>query len=233
MIPKIIHQLWDNPEGKPVPIRFQILTESFKHFNPSWEYRLWGREEMQRLVEDSYPNFLPTYNGFKENILRWDSIRYMILHRYGGLYVDLDIECLKPLDNLFEDNYQMYIGEEPSTQSPYPWLRNVTGNGFMASVQGWKGWLLVLQEIERASRIYTEGRVVFNVTGVHMLTRTFKDLVPLGAHALPYEKVSPVRKMDIYRYVYNCDTQLFRSKIGEAYCIHYFLGTWDKQLAIY
>ena len=103
----------------------------------------------------------------------------------------------------------------------------------MASVQGWKGWQLVLQEIERASRIYTEGRVVFNVTGVHMLTRTFKDLLPLGAHALPYEKVSPVRKMDIYRYVYNCDTQLFRSKIGEAYCIHYFLGTWDKQLAIY
>ena len=37
MIPKIIHQLWDSPEGKPVPVRFQILAETFKRLNPAWD----------------------------------------------------------------------------------------------------------------------------------------------------------------------------------------------------
>ena len=89
-IPKIIHQTWDSPEGMEIPIRLQILSDTFHEKNPKWEYHLWGREEMRQMVEDYYPEFLPVYDGFKEDILRWDSIRYMILHHCGGVYVDFE-----------------------------------------------------------------------------------------------------------------------------------------------
>lgn len=233
IIPKIIHQTWDNPDDKEIPIRLQILSDTFREKNPEWEYHLWGREEMRQLVKDHYPEFLPVYDGFKEDILRWDSIRYMILHHCGGVYVDFDIECLKPLDNLFENDYQMYIGEEPSNKSPYPWLRNVLGNGFMASVPACQGWIDILKEVEKSVGIYTKGRVVFDITGSGMLTRTFGKLIPYGAYAIPYELVSPIRKFDSLRYIYYKYTQEFEQRIKGAYCIHYFLGTWDEELGLY
>jgi mannosyltransferase OCH1-like enzyme len=33
--------------------------------------------------------------------MRADSARYMYMYKYGGLYADLDMECLRPMDELF------------------------------------------------------------------------------------------------------------------------------------
>ena len=33
-----------------------------------------------------------------------DVLRYMLLHKYGGLYLDLDVECLAPADESLGDN---------------------------------------------------------------------------------------------------------------------------------
>lgn len=35
---------------------------------------------------------------------RSDALRAMIMHQYGGLYLDLDIECYKPADASLEDH---------------------------------------------------------------------------------------------------------------------------------
>ncbi|MDR1403245.1 MAG: hypothetical protein LBJ60_06050 [Tannerellaceae bacterium] len=63
--------------------------------NPEWEYHLWGREEIERLVESCFPDFPDTYKNFQHKVQQWDSARYMILYKYGGLYIDLDTECLR------------------------------------------------------------------------------------------------------------------------------------------
>jgi mannosyltransferase OCH1-like enzyme len=34
--------------------------------------------------------------------MRADAARGFILHKHGGLYVDLDVEALKPMDTLLE-----------------------------------------------------------------------------------------------------------------------------------
>lgn len=68
-IPKIIHQVW---EGKttPLPDFLCKLGKSWRDKNPDWEY----------------------------DVMRWDVIRYMILYKIGGLYVDFDYECLEPIE---------------------------------------------------------------------------------------------------------------------------------------
>ncbi|KAJ3896091.1 hypothetical protein GG344DRAFT_72572 [Lentinula edodes] len=37
---------------------------------------------------------------YKYAIQRADAIRYFVLHHYGGVYLDLDVGCLRPLDPL-------------------------------------------------------------------------------------------------------------------------------------
>jgi mannosyltransferase OCH1-like enzyme len=51
-------------------------------------------------VHDTYPRLWPLYRRYPEQIQRVDAARYMLLHHYGGVYADLDIECLRPFDDL-------------------------------------------------------------------------------------------------------------------------------------
>ena len=51
-------------------------------------------------IKDEYPWFLETYQSYKYNIERVDSLRYFILLKYGGIYIDLDDGCRRSLDPL-------------------------------------------------------------------------------------------------------------------------------------
>jgi Glycosyltransferase sugar-binding region containing DXD motif len=47
--------------------------------------------------------FLETYDAFDKNILRVDAVRYMYMHRFGGVYVDLDFEAVGAMDKVLKD----------------------------------------------------------------------------------------------------------------------------------
>lgn len=42
------------------------------------------------MSQDHYPWFLPTYLSYPYNIQRVDVLRYFILHKLGGIYIDLE-----------------------------------------------------------------------------------------------------------------------------------------------
>lgn len=56
-------------------------------------------------MQTQYPWFLSTYNSYPYNIQRVDAVRYFILHHFGGIYLDLDVGCLKRLDFLRQANF--------------------------------------------------------------------------------------------------------------------------------
>jgi mannosyltransferase OCH1-like enzyme len=65
----------------------------------------WGEEQVESLfplhnqwLYDEAGEIAPDHVGQ----LRSDVLRYEILHRFGGIYVDADFECLKPIDDLLE-----------------------------------------------------------------------------------------------------------------------------------
>ena len=62
--------------------------------------RYWSDKDNRALVESEFPDFLPTYDGYEHNIQRADAVRYMIMHKFGGVYADLDFESVRPLDEL-------------------------------------------------------------------------------------------------------------------------------------
>lgn len=99
MIPRIIHQTW--MDGN-VPERFRASPASWKEHHPAWEYRLWTDEDLRAFVEREFPEVVPLYRSYPDDIQRIDAARYLILHRLGGLYSDLDIVCLHPFDAFLE-----------------------------------------------------------------------------------------------------------------------------------
>lgn len=96
-IPRIIHQTW---KTDVLPSRWADVRKVCAEMMPDYEYMLWTDESSRKFIEDEYPWFLETFDSYPYNIQRADAIRYFVLHKYGGVYMDLDIGCKRRLDSL-------------------------------------------------------------------------------------------------------------------------------------
>jgi mannosyltransferase OCH1-like enzyme len=101
-IPKILFQTWKS--HTVIPDNFRYWSQTWKTHNPDYEYILWDDADNRAFIADKFPWFLPTFDGYKKNIQRADAVRYFFLYYYGGIYADMDFECLKPVDTLFTTN---------------------------------------------------------------------------------------------------------------------------------
>ena len=97
IIPRIIHQTW---KDRDVPEQWRDYQASWIRHNPKWEYRLWSDADNRHLIAERYAWFLPTYDAFPRAIQRVDAAKYFILYTFGGVYADLDCECLQSIDRI-------------------------------------------------------------------------------------------------------------------------------------
>lgn len=101
-IPPILHQIWIGPNPRPDP-----WLQTWRDQHPNWTYRLWSNRDLH---EETWINrkhissymIRRRYNGVA------DLMRYEILSRHGGVVVAADSVCLHPLDELFEDEHELY-----------------------------------------------------------------------------------------------------------------------------
>lgn len=96
-LPRVIHHTWRHEHLHPLLRR---CVDSFRKWNPDWTLRFWTDEDCERFIAEELPDFLPTYLGYPRGILRADLFRVAVLYVHGGVYADLDMECLRPLDVL-------------------------------------------------------------------------------------------------------------------------------------
>lgn len=104
-IPKIIHQIWI---GNSVPEKFKSYQNSWKLYHPDWEYRLWTQKDIESMEWYNAELIHQSRNPGEIS----DIMRYEILYHYGGVYIDMDFECLAPLNDLHK-KYDFYIGIQP------------------------------------------------------------------------------------------------------------------------
>ncbi len=107
-IPHILHQTWDS---YMVPTVFKSWIHSWIKRHPHWEYWFWTPAQVKQLLRKYYPRYLGMYNKYPEMIKKTDAMRYFIMERYGGVYADLDLECLKNID-VWTYNYSCFLSEE-------------------------------------------------------------------------------------------------------------------------
>lgn len=162
---KIIHQTW---KTRKLPEEYADYSESVKRNNPNYDFRLWTDNDNRELIAQQYPWFLPTYDSYTHNIERVDAVRYFILYTFGGVYIDLDMECLKPIDSLFK------TGEIFFSLEAGPLITNaVLSNAFMAANQGNSFFYKVITQLESIKSQDITFNDVFNNTGPDMLSRQY------------------------------------------------------------
>ncbi len=95
LIPHIIHQTWDT---HAIPREFAPWIQSWSKHHPQWEYWLWTPDDVQLLLSTYYPEYLKLYQTYKSMQQKANIMRYFIMYHFGGVYADLDLESLKPMD---------------------------------------------------------------------------------------------------------------------------------------
>lgn len=136
-IPKLIFQTWKSKTD--LPENFAAWQKSLKDVNPEFAYRIWDDKDNRAFIAKNFAWFLETYDSYPSEIFRADAVRYFFLYKFGGVYVDMDTECLKPLDPLLEvsDVVLGRMGTNAAFDHSIP-------NAIMMSKPRQEFWLLVM-----------------------------------------------------------------------------------------
>lgn len=98
MIPKIIHYCWLSND--PIPEFLKKCMASWKEKLPDYQFYLWN---LNRFDIESSKWVKQAFNA-KKYAFAADYIRLYALYNYGGFYLDMDVEILKPFDDLLDLN---------------------------------------------------------------------------------------------------------------------------------
>ncbi len=100
MVPRIIHQIWIQGAAS-LPARYVKYCGTWRSKNPEWRYILWDDGSLTQLMERHHPQLLYRYREYADLAARSDIGRYALLEALGGVYADVDTECVRPIDELF------------------------------------------------------------------------------------------------------------------------------------
>lgn len=101
-IPWEIHQVFFYISDKVIPTHLTQAQLSWKRQNPDFKYTLWNASMVESLIQQKYPTLLEVYHSYGHWVQRADFARYIILHHSGGVYADIDIECVNSLSRLYK-----------------------------------------------------------------------------------------------------------------------------------
>ncbi|MCU4391108.1 glycosyl transferase [Acinetobacter courvalinii] len=203
MIPKIIHYCWFGRKNIPEPLQHYI--NGWKDKCPGWEIRLWNEDNFDI---NSHPFTQKAYEEKKYAFVS-DYVRAMALHKFGGVYLDTDVEIKHPIDEFLtlEAFSSFEIDSIPFTSAVW---------GSMPQHSLTKRMLDYYD-----SKTYSNDEPPNTVTISHLLTHfyginPYKDENQIGNDG--------THKIHIFSSCYFCLDLPFN------YTTHHFIGSWlDKE----
>lgn len=206
MIPKKIHYCWFGRGQKPELAKKCI--ESWKKFLPEYEIKEWNEDNFNL---DLYPYVREAYDNRKFAFVT-DVVRLYALYHEGGIYMDTDVEVLKPLDVLLQ--YRAVSGFERPTMVP---------TGLMASEGGVPIIKELLDEYDDLHFIMPDGS--FDITSnVDRITAT---ALKYGLN--PNGKFQTVNEFTFLPADFLCAKSPTTGKVtvtSNTMTIHHFAGSW-------
>lgn len=207
MIPKKIHWCWFGRGEKP-PI-VQKCVESWRKYCPDYEIIEWNED-----------NFDITCNEFvkgayeqKKYAFVADYVRLAVLYRYGGIYLDSDVEIVQPLDDDFL-NHKGFSGFESI-------LSAVTG--IMGSEKGFTLFEELLTHYKDLLFTLPDGSLNMT-TNTEIITN---ELLKKGL--VLNNNFQIVNGLALYPSEYFCpldNSTGILHKTSKTYAIHWFSGSW-------
>ena len=124
-IPKILHAIWVGDESR----RPDRWIQTWRMMHPTWAFKVWGNADYEARAWKSKRQ-MEIFRALKHWEGVADLMRYEILHEQGGVYVDADSACVRPLDDWLLDT-RMFAIWESERHRP-----GLVANGFIGSIPG-------------------------------------------------------------------------------------------------
>jgi mannosyltransferase OCH1-like enzyme len=176
-VPLILHQLAPKEKQSWHHIWEKCQATWYEKF-PNCSYRMWHDEDIDNLIYEKFPAFMRIYKNYPKNIHRFDIVRYFILYEYGGIYADMDMECVNNFYDLLP------VGKVSVAESAIP--GEMFQNALMASPARHPYWHYILNECIA----YRNVEDVLQATGPNVIARVANVVPPNMFNALPSEQFS-------------------------------------------
>ena len=214
-IPKIIHYVWVGGNKKPESVQKYIA--SWKKYCPDYLIIEWN-EKNYDITRNRYMH--EAYQSRKWAFVT-DYMRLDLLDRFGGIYMDSDVEVLKNLDNFMDEPAftSFETGDPSQTLMPTGLIAAEAGNE-------WIHYLKSYYDNERPF-ILADGSFDLNANTV-TITRMTKEKYNIKMN----NKLQRTDDFVIYPSDYFCPKSWSTGKITiteNSYTIHHFAGSWKKE----
>lgn len=207
MIPKIIHYCWFG--GGEIPEADQKCIESWKKHCPDYKIILWN-ESNYDISKNKY--MLDAYNSKKWGFVP-DYARLDIIYNYGGIYLDTDVELLKNLDDLLENN--AFMGREKSN-----YINPGLGFGAIPHHEG----------IGKLLHIYDELKFIKEDGSFDLIPSPIRNTEFLQQFgAVLSEEFQEILDISVYPSEYFCPINYATGEIvmcPQTYSIHHYSMSW-------
>jgi hypothetical protein len=230
MIPKIVHQTWRSDQ---LPSIFENIRKQNKELNHDFEFKLWchtpGPPDIDEFIKKEYYDIYHIFSRTKYGVQKADIARLAILHHYGGIYFDLDMMCIKPLQGLFEFNTDyVYMAMEPAEQTKKLFNSDkILCNAFIAAPAKHPLFKEAMEEIKKL--FHKHGDFIynsFNIFGSDLLAKCMENKnmirnVKFINRGLVYPINDP--KFSDLSTSMNEVAMLKAADYGQAYMVHYWI----------
>ena len=100
MIPRILHFVYVSPgvpnQRNEIPSSIRATIAEWKELHKDWEIQVWDNLSLHK----EFPDLIPTLQQIKTMSWVANLVRYHVLERFGGIYLDTDIVGLRSLEPL-------------------------------------------------------------------------------------------------------------------------------------
>jgi hypothetical protein len=117
MIPKTIWQTYETPIND-LPSNAQKGIGTWKHLNQDWAHKYMSGQDREDFFRTEFGGeVFDTYIKYPLGVMKAGLWRFGILYIYGGVYADLDTECINSIDTWLDPQHNMVVDLEGDT----PW----------------------------------------------------------------------------------------------------------------
>ncbi len=205
---KYIHYCWFGP--KPIPKLTKKCIESWKKYLPDYEIIKWNEENVNLdecpFIKDAYDNKMWAFVA--------DYARTKALNEMGGIYFDTDVEVIKKIDSLLED--EAFLGVEDSGKVNSAVWYEKEPNGYLSTE--------LLKKYRSFDKFNKEDapKVAIPILITEILNKIGFNIKDKNIQKLKHN-ITIYPRDYFYPYSYNRENNLFTDN---TCMIHYFDATW-------
>jgi len=138
-IPQTIHQIFLSDQA-PAPCITRNIAK-LKALNPGWQHVLHTRDSTDTYIKTHFaPEVLDAYRSINPlyGAARADCVRYLVIHREGGVYLDIKSGADRPLDQIIHPDDELLLSRwKNQVGEKFEGWGNHPDDGIASEYQSW------------------------------------------------------------------------------------------------